>query len=91
MTSTTDATWSELFPKGRNVYYEGANPERFAAEVLAEFGFDPSSDENWGGDAIMPGPYGERFADPFGRIYLFHCPAQHLDAIYASGRWEMGS
>ena len=29
--------------------------------------------------------------DPFGRPYWFHCPPEHLDAIYGSARYPMGS
>ena len=64
--------WQELHPNGRHIYYEGDDPEGFAQEILAEFGFDPSADELWGGDAIMLGPNGEHWADPFGRIHYFH-------------------
>lgn len=40
-------TFDELFPNGRWIYYEGDTPEQFAAEILAEFGFDPSDDACW--------------------------------------------
>ena len=41
-------TWSELFPEGRDIYYEGVNPQQFVREIAAEFRFDPSADPNWG-------------------------------------------
>jgi hypothetical protein len=81
--------WRELFPGGRCIFYEGADPDGFAREVRAEFGFDPAADPRWG-RALMHGPDGEELPDPLGRPYGFHCPPQHLDAIY-SGRFPMGS
>lgn len=81
-------TWRDLFPNGRCIFYEGADPEMFVTEMKTEFGFDPSDDPNWG-HGVTHGPNGERFPDPLGRPYSFHCPPEHLDAIYT--RWPMGS
>ena len=64
--------WSEMFPDGRHIYYEGDDPKGFVEQIKAEFGFDPSKDEHWGNGCC------------------FHCPPEHLDAIY-SGRFPMGS
>lgn len=72
-----ETPWSELFPDGRVIIYEGDDPEEFTRQVEAEFGFDPGSDERWDWD------------NP--DAYWFHCPAEHLDAIYGSSRWPMGS
>jgi hypothetical protein len=91
MTDETLPLWSELHPDGRDIYYEGDDPEKFAQEIRAEFGFDPSDDELWGGPPIMLGLNGEHWADLFDRIYYFHCPPEHLDEIYGSDRWPMGS
>jgi hypothetical protein len=41
-------TWRELFPTGRGLFYEGDDPDGFAATIKAEFGFDPSTDPRWG-------------------------------------------
>jgi hypothetical protein len=43
----TEPPWRELFPEGRTIFYEGDEPEKFAQEILAEFGFDPSADDRW--------------------------------------------
>jgi hypothetical protein len=91
MNSTTETTWRELFPKGRPIFYEGDEPQQFAEEIRTEFGFDPSADELWDGPGIMVGPNGERWADVWDRTHQFLCPPQHLDAIYGSQRWPMGS
>lgn len=78
---------SELFPEGRVIYYEGDDPDWFRAEIRAEFGFDPGDDAGWGEwvgsePRHRPGSY---------QSYSFHCPPEHLAAIYESGRWVMGS
>ena len=78
-----DATWSDLFPAGRRIFYEGNDPAGFARQVLAEFGFSPDGDPRWG----EPYDYVH-----FGYTsYSFHCPPEHLDAIYGSDRFPMGS
>ena len=74
-------TWSEMFPQGRTIFYEGPHPRQFDREIAAHFGFYPSADPNWGVD----------FPDEGFTSYQFHCPAECLDEIYASGRWRMGS
>lgn len=58
--------WSELFPDGRTIFYEGKYPMAFAKEVKARFGFDPTTSERWTGECG----------------YAFHCPPELLDAIY---------
>jgi hypothetical protein len=79
----TDTRWSSLFPAGRHIFYEGHNPAGFARQVLAEFGFRPDSDPRWG----------EQFDDDDLSFtsYSFHCPPEHLDAIYGGDRFPMGS
>jgi hypothetical protein len=71
-----EPTWRELFPEGRTIFYEGDDPETFAQEILAEFGFNPVADPLWLTNAVCP---------------AFRCPPEHLDAIYGSNRWELGS
>jgi hypothetical protein len=78
-------SWRELRPEGREIYYEGDEPEKFVEEIKAEFGFDPSAYEFWGewceGDDDCPGFHS----------YPFHCPPGILDAVYGSSRWRLGS
>lgn len=77
--------WSELRPNGRDIRYEGDEPAKFAQEILTEFGVDPTSDPDWG--IYFPADeHGPAFTG-----YGFHCPAEHLDAIYGSRRWPLGS
>lgn len=76
--------WSEMFPHGRYIYYEGVDPDGFVAEIKSKFGFDPSKNnprwnEPWF-DAEGDGP----------RSYSFYCPAEYLDEIY-SDKYPMGS
>jgi len=75
--------WKDLFPQGRTIYYEGDDPEAFAQQVKTEFGFDPSASPWWG----ERNDEGELDVNS----YKFHCPAEHLDAIYGTDRWRMGS
>lgn len=76
-------TWQDLFPKGRQVFYEGDDPDRFCAQIRSEFGFDPAEGPGWDVPA----------ADDAGsyRSFSFFCPPGNLDAVYGSGRWPLGS
>lgn len=78
-------TWRELFPEGRHVFYEGTDPDEFRQQIRDEFSFDPGSDPGWGarvGDESDPGS---------SLSYGFDCPPAHLDAIYGSDRFPLGS
>jgi len=72
-----DLTWAQLYPEGRDLFYEGEHPDEFARVIREEFGFDPSADPMWGkrveGDGGGPG-----FTS-----YGFHCPAEHIDGVHA--------
>ena len=76
--------WSELFPQGRHIFYEGDNPAEFVRQIQAEFGFNPADDPHWGEQL-------EDIEGPFPPSYGFHCPADHIDEIYGSGRFCIGS
>ena len=73
-----DVNWAKLFPEGRDLYYEGEHPDKFAKAISEEFGFDPSADPLWG--KRFQGDDGE----PGFTSYGFHCPAEHIDAIYST-------
>jgi hypothetical protein len=73
--STNTITQRELFPSGRQIYYEGDNPEGFALEIKERFGFDPRISSGWDEE----------------HGYSFVCPAEFLDAIYGSELYPMGS
>lgn len=77
------STWSDLFPAGREIFYEGNDPIGFVQDVRTEFGFDPSRDPRWGVRIELSG-------DSF-ISYCFHCPPEHLDEIYGTDRFPMGS
>jgi hypothetical protein len=80
-TSTTELTWDDLCPQGRVVFYEGDDPDRFAAEMAA-LGIDVRAD--------LPAPWRPEYAwYPDG--YAFHLPAGRVEEIYGSDRWELGS
>jgi hypothetical protein len=92
-------TWAGLFPKGRTVFYEGDDPEGFRQQILAEFGFDPAkcpgvyaNNSNWDYKELGEMPVGQKtptWDEDHG--WQFHCPAEHLDAIYGNDRFPMGS
>ena len=70
-----NSVWETLFPNGRDIYYEGEHSETFAAEMVAKFGFDPSSNNpNWNR----------------GSGFRFHCPGHLMDKVYG-GDYPLGS
>lgn len=75
--------WSRLFPEGRHIFFEGDDPAAFVSQIEAEFGFSPARDPRWGEQIDDE--------DPIITSYSFHCPAEHLDAIYGTDRFPMGS
>lgn len=83
--TVADTTWLSLYPEGRHIFYEGDGPAGFARQILAEFGFSVDDNPGWG----------EQFAEdddgPSFTSYSFHCPPEHLDAIYGGDRFPMGS
>jgi hypothetical protein len=85
MPFTDTTTWAELFPNGRDIFYEGDGPDEFAAEIASKYGFDPRTDRRWW-DVIA----GDDGAEPL-VSYMFHCPSHLLDAIYGNGAYLLGS
>jgi hypothetical protein len=97
-------TLRELFPDGRTIFYEGDDPQAFRRQVQAEFGFDPAGAPGVYANNLSGGLPGEDYADlqampaeiksstwDAEHGWQFHCPPEHLDAIYESDRWPMGS
>lgn len=102
--------WSEMFPDGRDIYYEGDDPDGFVAEIKDKYGFDPSARPHKFGFGTPDGPpssnpgagvtapYWGEIIDPAAdggcgipfASYPFHCPAEHLNAIYG-GDYPLGS
>lgn len=63
-----EPSWVEMFPNGRDLYYEGDDPEAFAKEMQEKYGFDPSlNNPSW--------------SEYYG--YSFHCPASALNEVYS--------
>jgi hypothetical protein len=88
MSASGEVASSDLFPEGRTIFYEGTDPEGFRAEIRMAFGFDPA--ERRGHDCLT----GAEMPEPTwteARGWQFHCPPEHLDAIYDSRHWPMGS
>jgi hypothetical protein len=77
--------WAEdYWPNGRHIYYEGGEPEAFAATIKDEFGLDVTIDRAWG--QVIDDSEGGSFVS-----YGFDCPAGLLGDIYYSNRWSIGS
>ena len=74
-------TWAEMFPWGRLIFWEGDEDgaHEVAAAIRRDSGFDPADDDRWG--ERIPGDDGAEIS------YAFHCPAEHLDAIYGGDRY----
>jgi len=69
------AKWSEMMPEGREVFYEGKDPVKFAKEMKKKFGFDPREDDGFNSN----------------HGWNFFCPGEHLDEVYGSGKYPLGS
>jgi hypothetical protein len=93
-------TWAERFPEGRTLFYEGDDPGAFREQIQAEFGFDPAECPGVYANQPETTDYGALNAmaaeakqptwdEDHG--WQFHCPAAHLDTVYASRRWPIGS
>jgi hypothetical protein len=72
----SEMKWSELYPEGRDIFYEGDNPKEFVEEMKARYGFDPSRDNSY---------WNEKCG------YSFHCPASVVDEIYEGRLYPLGS
>lgn len=72
---------SAMYPDGLQAFYEGEDPEGFANEMIAKYGFDPAKDNpGWGREF--------KFEDGYNPTkYEFVCPAECLDEVYG-GRNE---
>ena len=73
--------WEDLFPKGRDIFYEGNDPRGFRAEMRAKFGFDP----------ITSPPKGYWHRLTWQKERCFNCPANVLDTIYGNTKYPLGS
>jgi hypothetical protein len=80
-----EKAWASLFPEGRHIYYEGDDHTAFVRRIKAEYSFNPAADPHWGQHFGV-----DAEGDGWGS-YSFHCPAEHLDAIYGNPDFPMGS
>lgn len=78
--------WSELFPDGRHIFYEGDDPDGFEKIMKDEFGIDLAAQKSWREPIEPDRPGGEPFIS-----YGFFCPPEHLDAVYGTDRFTLGS
>ena len=100
-------SWSEMYPKGRWVFYEGDNPDGFVEMMKSRFGVDVTDPEKrlpdgwgWGQcrecDARWHQPF-DHDGDPRhdNRHYGFWCPREIIDQTYGNDEfldeWPLGS
>jgi hypothetical protein len=82
-----ETDWKDLFPDGRLLYYEGDDPDGFVKEMKEKYGFDPTENISF-----APFPYPNEpksWSKEAG--YLFHCPPEHMNEIYGTGKYPLGS
>ncbi|HSS12238.1 MAG TPA: hypothetical protein VLL25_20285 [Acidimicrobiales bacterium] len=83
--TTNEKTWDELCPDGAIRFYEGDDPDGFAAEMLALFGIDvraPIPEDEWERGGYCWNEF---------RSYRFVIPPGLVGAVYGSDRWPLGS
>jgi hypothetical protein len=71
------------------VFYEGDDPDGFAQEMKDEFGFDVHHPDEYGRDLwemTVQGDDGDEWL-----MRQFFIPPGLVEAVYGSGRWELGS
>jgi hypothetical protein len=85
------SSWDERQPEGAIRYYEGDDPDGFAAEIKAEFGFDVTEggEERGVDDAGRKWGYRWRWDEEHG--FSFFIPPGLIGAVYGSERWPLGS
>jgi len=96
-TTMEPVSWDELCPDVAVRYYEGDDPEGFAAEMLELFGidvrapYDPGTGlRALGWDELIEPRDGEESFEPF-PARAFFIPAGLVEAVYGSDRWDIGS
>jgi hypothetical protein len=68
--------WSEMYPHGRYVYYEGEDPKSFVKEMIEKYNFDPSKfNEHWN----------------IHRGFCFLLPGYCIDEVYDRTKYPLGS
>jgi hypothetical protein len=91
MTDVTARTWDDRYPHGAIRFYEGDDPEGFAAEIKAEFWFDVTEGGEEHGVDSTGREWGNRWAWDEEHGFSFLIPAGLVYAIDGSERFEVGS
>jgi hypothetical protein len=89
----TTTTWDELYRGGAIRFYEGDDPDGFAAEMLAEFGLDVRKRIDWipAASAHEGDAYGWDIEIDGEPMLAFWIPGGLDETIYGSDRWPLGS
>lgn len=69
--------WSEMYPNGRFVYYEGDDPHHFVREMKNKYGFDPSKNNR------------RHWCE--GGSWCFLLPGNCIDDVYDRSKYPLGS
>ena len=93
------SSWvDDLYPDGRLLWYEGDDPDGFAAEMMTRFGLDVTAPiPDFMRDEFHHNfPWGTVLADEDGSeplsFYEFYCPPELLDNIYGDDvPWPIGT
>ena len=94
MQDMSQTTWVDLYPEGRLFWYEGDDPDGFAAEVMVRFGLDVTARiPDFMDDELHHNyPWGTVTTDENGldpvTSYEFYCPPELLDEADA---WPVGT
>lgn len=79
--------WSEMYPSGRWVVYEGDDPAGFRAEMIEKFKFDPAMVPD---SRTETGFAGNDLWNEDGS-WQFICPGRCMDDVYGGGDYPLGS
>jgi hypothetical protein len=82
------AAWNDLCPDGALRYYEGTDPDGFAAEMMA-LGIDVRAPIPNNGGWDRPMGWDESVGNE--QMRAFWIPAGRVGEIYGSDRWPLGS
>lgn len=68
--------WTDYFPNGRHVFYEGDDPHSFVREMKTKFNFDPSKNN-------------KMWNEEFG--WCFFLPGHCINEVYDRTKYPLGS
>lgn len=68
--------WTDFYPDGRHVFYEGDDPHSFVREMKTKFNFDPSeNNKSWNEESG----------------WCFFLPGNCINEVYDRTKYPLGS